>query len=200
MKVSLALVGLREDRILYYTAEQEVLVDDALLVSSVEFAAAPLIKPLQRRLWEAAGIAPAASRSGPPVWLSRRRQHLRHLANTDAVEALAQGLGIRVVAPESLSLKDQVRLCAEAKSIAGPDGASLTNLIFASPGTPVLGLVNENNNYPTFVDLCMVMDLPQRWLFGRADPRKAWWGFPHEPYEVELTVLEYELRRLVADG
>jgi len=198
MMTSLELIGLPKDRMLRYTAAQEVLVDEAWIVGSVEYAAASLIKPLQRRLWAAAGVTPNASRSGPPVWLSRRRQPLRHLANTDAVETLAQQLGFQVVAPESLSLKDQIRLCAEARTIAGPDGANLTNLIFANPGTPVLGLVNENNNYPTFVDLCAVMDLPQRWLFGRADPRKAWWGFPHEPYEVELAALENELLRLVA--
>lgn len=198
MKQSLDLLGLPEERIRYFSAAQEVFIENALLAGSVEFAAAALIKPVQRRLWAAAGVDPTTSRGSLPVWLSRRRQHLRHLANTDAAEALARQLGFHVVEPESLSLKDQVRLCAEAKAVAGPDGASLTNLMFARPGTPVLGLVNENNNYPTFVDLCAVMDLPQRWLFGRSDQRKAWWGLHHEPYEVETTVLEQELRRLVA--
>ena len=69
--------------------------------------------------------------------------------------------------------------------------------MFARPGTPVLGLVGEDNNYPTFVDLCAALDLPQRWLFGRMDPRKSWWGTYHEPFEVDMAVLEHELRRLV---
>ena len=85
-------------------------------------------------------------------------------------------------------------------AIAGSAGANLTNLMFARPGTPVLGLVGEDNNYPTFVDLCAVLDLPQRWLFGRMDPRKSWWGTYHEPFEVDMAVLERELLCLVAAG
>ena len=200
MMASLELVGLPEERMLRYTAEQEVLADDAMVVGPVEFSAAALIKPVQRRLWAAAGVDLQKSASGPALWLSRRHQYRRFLANEDAIETMAKRLGFDVVVPESLSLVDQVRLCANARAIAGSAGANLTNLMFARPGTPVLGLVGEDNNYPTFVDLCAVLDLPQRWLFGRMDPRKSWWGTYHEPFEVDMDVLERELRRLVAAG
>ena len=200
MMASLELAGLPEERMLRYRAEQEVQADDAMVVGPVEFSAAALIKPLQRRLWDAAGVDTRKAVSGPALWLSRRHQYRRYLANADAIEALVQRLGFEVVVPESLSLVDQVRLCAHATAIAGSAGANLTNLMFARPGTPILGLVGEDNNYPTFVDLCAVLDLPQRWLFGRMDPRKSWWGTYHEPFEVDMAVLERELRRLVAAG
>jgi capsular polysaccharide biosynthesis protein len=168
-----------------------------MVLGPVEFAAAPLVRSLQRRLWAAAGVDSKSREPQRPVWLSRRHQHRRYLANSDAIEAMAQRLGFEVVVPESLSLVDQVRLCAHASAIAGPEGANLTNLMFARPGTRVLGLVPENNNYPTFVDLCAVADLPQRWIFGRTDPRKSWWGGYHEPFEVDMAVLERELQWLV---
>jgi len=197
MTASLELAGLPEERMLRYRAEQEVLADDAMVLGPVEFAAAPLVRSLQRRLWAAAGVDSKSREPQRPVWLSRRHQHRRYLANSDAIEAMAQRLGFEVVVPESLSLVDQVRLCAHASAIAGPEGANLTNLMFARPGTRVLGLVPENNNYPTFVDLCAVADLPQRWIFGRTDPRKSWWGGYHEPFEVDMAVLERELQWLV---
>jgi len=198
MTFSLELLGLPAGRMLRYTAEQEVLVDDAWVVGPVEFSAAPLLKSLQRRLWAAAGVDPHGGRSGHAVWLSRRRQHRRYLANSDAIEEMVQRVGFEVVVPESLSLLDQVRVCGDATVVAGPAGANLTNLIFARPGTQVLGLVGENNNYPTFIDLCAVLNLPQRWIFGRMDPRKSWWGTYHEPFEIDMTLLEQELQRLVA--
>jgi len=197
MNASLELVGLPEERMLRYTAEQEVQVDDAMVVGPVEFSAAALIKPLQRRLWTTVGVDLQKAVSGRALWLSRRHQHRRYLANEDAVEAMVERLGFDVIVPESLPLVEQVRLCANASAIAGSAGANLTNLMFARPGTPLLGLVGEDNNYPTFVDLCAILDLPQRWVFGRMDPRKSWWGTYHEPFEVDLNVLEHELQRLI---
>jgi hypothetical protein len=199
MMASLAMVGLPEERMLRYTAKQEVLVDDAMVVGPVEFAAAPLVKSLQRRLWAASDVDPAGGESGPPVWLSRRHQPRRYLANSDSIEALARQHGFIVASPESLGLIDQVRLCAYATAIAGPDGACLTNFMFARPGTRVLGLVPESNNYPTFIDLCAVANLHQRWIFGRTDPRKSWWGGYHQPFEVDMAVLERELQWLVGN-
>ena len=196
---SLELIGLPAERMLRYSGNQEVLVDNAWVVSSVEYAAAALMKPLQRRLWAAAGVDPHGEGSRA-VWLSRRQEPQRYLANTDAIEALARHLGFDVVNPGTLSLLDQVRLCAGAKIIAGPDGANFTNLLFARPGTRVLTLMVAGGgaDLETWLDMCVMGDLPQRWIFGREDPRKAWWGFHEEPYEVDMAVLERELRKLMA--
>jgi capsular polysaccharide biosynthesis protein len=198
MTISLKLVGVPEERMICYRADQEVLADDACVVGPVQFAAAPLVTSLQRRLWAAAGIDPREGPERRAVWLSRRRQHWRSLANAEVVESMAQRYGFEVIAPESLSLLDQVRLCAGAAVIAGPGGANLTNVMFARPNTQFLGLVSESNNYPGFIDLCAVLGLRQRWLFGRADPRKSRGGPLHESFEIDLDLLKNELERLVS--
>jgi len=199
MMTSLDLIGLPAERMLRYSGNQEVLVDDAWIVGSVEYAAAALMKPLQRRMWEAAGIDPHGVGSHA-VWLSRRQEPQRYLASTDAIEALAHHLGFNVVNPGTLSLLDQVRLCAGAKIIAGPEGSNFTNLLFARSGTRVLTLMvaGGGGDYETWLDMCVMGELPQKWIFGREDPRKAWWGFHDEPYEVDFDVLERELRKLMA--
>ena len=201
MMTSLELIGLPAERILRYGGDQEVLVDDAWVVGSVEYAAAALMKPLQRRLWAAADVDPHGEGSRA-VWLSRRQEPQRYLANTDAIESLARHLGFDVVNPGTLSLLDQVRLCAGAKIIAGPEGSNFTNLLFARPGTRVLTLMvaGGGGDYETWLDMCVMGDLPQQWIFGREDPRKAWWDFHEEPYEVEMHVLERELHRLMAEA
>jgi hypothetical protein len=50
MMTSLELIGLPQERMLRYTASQEVVADEAWVVSSVEWAAAALMKRLQQRL------------------------------------------------------------------------------------------------------------------------------------------------------
>lgn len=197
MMASLALVGLPEKQMLRYRVEQEVLADDAVVVGPVEFAAAPLVRSLQRRLWAAAGVDLKSLKSQGPVWLSRRRTNPRYLANSDAIEALARQLGFDVIAPESLSLIDQIRLSAHATGVAGQFGSNLTNLMFARPGTPVLGLVDETSRDSFFVNICASMDLPQRWLLGA---HKNWWGPLDEAFEVDMAILERELHRLMAEA
>jgi hypothetical protein len=199
MMTSLELIGLPKERMLRYTASQEVVADEAWVVSSVEWAAAALMKRLQQRLWGAA-VIDLNGISTRAVWLSRRQEPQRYLANTNAIEALAHHLGFDVVNPGTLSLLDQVRLCAEARIIAGPEGSNFTNLLFARPGTRVLTLMvaGGGGDYETWLDMCVMGDLQQQWIFGREDPRRAWWRFHEEPYEIEMTVLERELRKLVA--
>jgi hypothetical protein len=186
MMTSLELSGLPQERMFRYSGEQEVLVDDAWVVGSVEYAAAALMEPLQRRLWLAANVDPQAI-GERAIWLSRREEPQRYLAN--------------MVNPGTLGLLDQVRLCAGAKIIAGPEGSSFTNLLFARPGTRVLTLMvaGGGGDYETWLDMCVMGGLPQQWVFGRQDPRKAWWGFHYEPYEVDFAVVERELHRLMSE-
>ena len=80
------------------------------------------------------------------LYLSRRHRR-RRVANEDAVLALLEPLGFEAVAPERLSLRDQVALFGQASVIVGPHGAALHNMIHAAPGAVVVDLVG-----PSLVD------------------------------------------------
>jgi capsular polysaccharide biosynthesis protein len=198
MTTSLSLIGVPDERTLRHYASQEVLIDDAWIISPLEFAAESLVRSLQRRLWDAAAVASTSTASRRGVWLSRRQQPWRSLVNVKAAESVALALGFDVIIPESLPLLEQVRVCATARVIAGPGGANLTNLMFARPTTAVVGVVSESNNYPGFIDLCAAMGLDQCWVFGRADPRKASGGPLHEGFEVNVMNLERALERAIS--
>jgi hypothetical protein len=197
MKNSLSLVGLPADRVIPYTTAQEVTVDEAWIIGPVEYASAELMSSLRRRLWDVAGVDPVAAGSRA-VWLSRREEPQRYLVDTRHLEELARRKGFEVINPGTLSLVDQVRLCASAKVIAGPEGSSFTNLMFARPGVQVLTLMVAGGDYETWLDMCIMGDLQQRWIFGRADPRTAWWASHHEPFEVDFDVVDRELDRLIS--
>jgi len=167
-------------------------------MSSLEFASSSLLKPLRQRLWQAADVSSMDSTSKRFVWLSRRNRSRRALTNLDAVEELVRGYGLAVVAPEDLPLIDQIRLCAGAEGIAGVVGANLTNLMVAAEGTRVLGLCGKDEAIPTYPDLCGVLGFPQRWIFGRNDPRNQLWGPIHQPFEVDIRAFEQGLRWLIA--
>jgi hypothetical protein len=40
----------------------------------------------------------------------------------------------------------------------------------------------------------------QRWLFGRVDPRAAWWRPDQKPFEIDLGLARRELARLARAG
>lgn len=197
MRQSLDLLGISPDQIVTYCYDDAVLLDNALVVSSLEFASSFLLKSLRQRLWQAADVSPVDSTSKRFVWLSRRNHSRRALTNLDAVEELVRDYGLAVVAPEDLSLIDQIRLCGGAAGIAGVVGANLTNLMVAAEGTRVLGLCGQDEAIPTYPDLCGVMGFPQRWIFGRNDPRNQLWGPIHQPFEVDIRAFEQGLRWLV---
>jgi len=198
MRQSLDLLGISPDQILTYCYDDSVLLDNALVMSSLEFASSSLLKPLRQRLWQAADVSSMDSTSKRFVWLSRRNRSRRALTNLDAVEELVRGYGLAVVAPEDLPLIDQIRLCAGAEGIAGVVGANLTNLMVAAEGTRVLGLCGKDEAIPTYPDLCGVLGFPQRWIFGRNDPRNQLWGPIHQPFEVDIRAFEQGLRWLIA--
>jgi len=77
----------------------------------------------------------------PSPWGERifiTRAGTRRVYNQDEIAAIASEFGFSAVAPEKLSLGEQVALFSHATHIIGPSGAGFGGLLFASPGTQVL--------------------------------------------------------------
>jgi len=69
--------------------------------------------------------------SGPErVYITRRAIGNRVLANEAAVEALFRSRGFTIIAPETLPIRQQVTLWANAKLIAGTAGSNMFGLAF----------------------------------------------------------------------
>lgn len=198
---SLQDAGMAPDALRLYRQDEALVLDDALLLSPQEWASATQVDALRCRLWRAAGLDPTAP---PPaqrlLYVTRRGELRRPFAQEQAVAELAARLGFECVAPEALSLLDQVRLFAQARGIAGPPGAAFTNLMWAQAGTKVLTLFKDEINGPTFLDLSFIRGQHHRWLQGRSLP-----GFEHtsvvtSPYDIDLRLAERELLWVAAAG
>ena len=73
------------------------------------------------------------------LYVSRSRSR-RPLADEQQLEAFLSAAGFEVVHLEDTPWIEQIRLFQNARVLAGPHGAGLSNLVFARPGTIVIEL------------------------------------------------------------
>jgi hypothetical protein len=98
----------------------------------------------------------------PSPWGERifiTRTGTRRAYNQDEIADIAREFGFTVVAPESLSLAEQVALFSHATHIIGPSGAGFGGMLFASPGTHVLCWQDSRLTHMTILpDLATLTD------------------------------------------
>lgn len=88
------------------------------------------------------GALPVAPAPLPQrLYITRKRaSHYREMANAAEIEAIAAAQGLTLVAPETLSLAEQIRLFASATLIVGEFGSAMHNALFSPRGATVLCL------------------------------------------------------------
>jgi len=79
------------------------------------------------------------------IYISRKKAQKRKVANEDDVVALLEKFKYEVHYFEDYSFEQQVRICAQTKSLIGLHGAGLTNMLFMQAHGQVLELRNEND-------------------------------------------------------
>lgn len=172
MGETLDLIGLTPEHRLTVPLGHRTHFADAVLMSSVEHVSASAIAALRGRvLGEAAG-AKAPPADGPCLYLTRRDQTRRSLVNEAELEALAREMGFLIVAPQDLTVAEQIGLFASARGVAAPEGAALTNTAFCAPGTRVLSIVCANDMMPIYNDLSLVLGHEHLKLAGPPEMRE----------------------------
>jgi Glycosyltransferase 61 len=78
-----------------------------------------------------------------PVFLTRRGTN-RIPAEIEQLENEFKRAGFHIIDPGKLCVRQQIELLSGATAIAGIHGASLTNLLWARPGTPVLEIFGSS--------------------------------------------------------
>jgi len=92
------------------------------------------------------------------IYVTRRLARFRRLANEAAIEQVLARYGFETVALEELSFADQVRLAAQARTIAGPHGAGLANIAFMAAGGAIVEL-RQRNSPEMFLSLAQASGL-----------------------------------------
>jgi O-antigen biosynthesis protein WbqL len=70
--------------------------------------------------------------------LRQLRRGFRYLDNQDELVEIAEREGFERISPETLSVRDQVRIFSEATAIAGEYSSALHNALFSPAGTTVM--------------------------------------------------------------
>lgn len=201
MLATLKDIGLDESRIRWYSAQDDLRLTDAVIASPAEFASPTLVAELRATLMRAAGLDPAAPPAGERLlYLARRGETRRPMAEAEQVIAIAESLGFEIVAAETLSLLDQVRLFASARGIAGPPGAAFTNLMWAPAGARVLTIFKQDINGPTFFDLSFLRGQQHRWLQARTIAGFGAVSVVTSPFSVDLDLARRELQWVRGDA
>jgi capsular polysaccharide biosynthesis protein len=122
------------------------------------------------------------------LYVSRSDAKLRRIANEAELIRMLADHDFEVVAPGTLSLRDQVALFMGAEIIIGPHGAGLANLLFAPRHARVLEILPANMLREHYFLLAMARGLSYRPSIG--GPAGFLDRFAAYPAEVEASLLK----------
>lgn len=111
-------------------------------------------------------VQPTLQCSNRRLYISRQHCIGRTVVNEQDLITALTPYGFTVVSPESISVKEQVRMFAEAEIIIGPQGSAFTNVFFCKPETQIIELM-----VPTFVitsteKICSYLNLGYHRIMG----------------------------------
>jgi capsular polysaccharide biosynthesis protein len=99
-------------------------------------------------------------------YLTRGHNWRRHVENEGAVRAMLATRGFEPLTMDGRTVAEQAALLAGAECVVGVHGASLSNLVFVPPGTPVIELMPANVRMWMFARLALGMGLPYDVVVG----------------------------------
>ncbi len=100
------------------------------------------------------------------LYISRKLAANRRIINEDEVIKLLENYGFKSVNLESMSVKKQAALLANAKVIVAAHGSGLTNTIFCQERTKLIEIFSPNYVYHCYWWLSNLVDLEYYYLLG----------------------------------
>ena len=187
---TLAALGVAADRVFELPPQRLVEFPELYvppLTVTRQFALLPLMVDALRRL-----ARPRRVRS-KRLYVTRQGTSRRRIANHDELLATLTRHGFCQVAPEHLSVREQIALFGQAEAVIGVHGAGLTNAVFSAPRTLLIDLITPNSPRSPllFWNLAALCDLP----FIEIVCKPSVPGDKHSDIEVDCTHLDSVLRR-----
>jgi capsular polysaccharide biosynthesis protein len=141
---SLELLGIDEQRC--YRYRTEALCAERLVWPRPAAVAGHI--PAWACEWLRTRLAPSAVDKTRKLYVTRRRERQRRVANEAELWACLAGHGFEIIDPGTLALDEQIVAFSEAAIVVGPHGGGLTNVLFGHGGA-VVELFE-----PTYVNPC----------------------------------------------
>ena len=138
----------------------------------------------------------SASRTKQRIFLARRPG--RRSYNQDEVFNVLEPLGFRTVFMEELSFHEQIELMLNAEVVAGPTGASWTNIIFCAPGTKCLcWMAEEQAGFAAFSNLVALVGADMRYVTYRAGVNTTGRLY-FQDYTVDTTAIKKQMNKMLS--
>lgn len=126
--------------VLYFDENKRYIIQDALLTTHAA-PAGNYNKKIINQFIEYAlkKIRPYSNKNSPKkIYLSRQNQLRRVLNNEEEFNNLITKYDYKIVFPEEMNLKDQIKMFFQADSVISLHGAALTNIMFMKPNSKIL--------------------------------------------------------------
>ncbi len=109
---------------------------------------------------------------GRRIYVSRAGARFRRVLNEGEVIRALAAEGFEIVELESLSVRAQARLFAEADVVVAPHGAGCTNAVFCRPGTAFIELFSPRYVIACYWAVCSLRNLRYAYDVGKvSDPK-----------------------------
>jgi len=139
---------------------------------------------LGRVLCEAAGTGSEDRRR---LYITRQFAATRRLSNEAAVSHLLETRGFETIAPEDLSVRDQIRAFATAEAVVAPHGAGLTNMLFGA-SCSVVELLSPEYLSPCYYLLSEALGHSYWYVLGRLDGIGQFADYTVDPARLAATL------------
>lgn len=164
----LRMAGLRDEQIVMLDPAYDYACETLYLPAIIPAIYTPLYASVYDRLInqvDLAGIRPhrriLISRSARTTW--------RNMVNYDTIcDLLIRDCGFELVAPEKLTIEDEIRLFRESSIVVGAEGAGLYNCVFMGPGTDVVALADQDYVMYVLGSIAKIRDFDCSFVFGES--------------------------------
>lgn len=125
------------------------------------------------------------------VLFIRRNSGSRNVLNQAELDEFVASKGWHVIAPETLTFDEQVRVFHRARMVVGPTGAAMANLMFARPGCRVGIMMSTHPATPYFYWHNLADSLGAQVEYILCEPEAGWPQGVHSNFTVPVD----EMRR-----
>ncbi|HKF02946.1 MAG TPA: glycosyltransferase family 61 protein [Candidatus Sulfotelmatobacter sp.] len=188
----LSLLGIPEDRVIHHDPSTTIYHLEKVIVPSIRNNHAFLDREsaaLFAGLRDKFGVP---MKPGSRIYISRLLQsqngsNQRIMLNEPELVERLVDLGFSIIAPETLSVTDQILAFSSAEMVVGPSGSGMFNVVFCHPGTKIIDI--ESEPHWIHAHRCLFASCGLRYgiFVGSAVDRS--FEVHHQPWKVNIDAL-----------
>lgn len=131
-----------------------------------------------------------ALKDSKAIFINRSKNTTRHITNFNAVEPILNKLGVSVIDPGSMNVREQAELYNSATHVIGIHGAGMTNVVFCDhEKVKVLELCSNNRIGTQYYWLCTALGI--NWDMMLGSKANADQSFELDPIGFEKRIREF---------